>query len=269
MKDESKRFRLDPTKSAKENLYDAARIASCVVARRYRWYGLVGEYRQELLERMILATVVNFIEHKVMQHKYMRVSKEGVKLSFMSNVLSSAWGISAQTVKRYMAELSVTSKEVPGDLLEILHQQQFPLYVSEHESKRQSYEKQVPAIRAKLIREEYEDYVADAEDLGIAPVSFESWLASTEYSKDGEAMYKLLSPEEQKELTETPKNVKPDSELTEEQLMKRFYNREYKKRKKAKEAEAKRMEEYRRKHIAPPGYHFVIIGGVEYIRKNT
>lgn len=81
-----KKFTLKPYLTAYENLWEAA-TSACTYILNGRHLQLLYEERQELLLEMTIATVENFLYHKIFLKKYDR------NYDFWSNVHSSAWSI--------------------------------------------------------------------------------------------------------------------------------------------------------------------------------
>jgi len=81
-----KKFTLKPYLTAYENLWEAA-TSACTYILNGRHLQLLYEERRELLLDMTVATVENFLYHKIFLKKYNR------KYDFWSNVHSSAWSI--------------------------------------------------------------------------------------------------------------------------------------------------------------------------------
>lgn len=81
-----KKFTLKPYLTAYENLFEAA-TSACTYILNGRHLKLLYEERQELLLDMTIATVENFLYHKIFLKKYDR------NYDFWSNVHSSAWSI--------------------------------------------------------------------------------------------------------------------------------------------------------------------------------
>jgi len=81
-----KKFTLKPYLTARENLWEAA-TSACTYILNGRHLQLLYEERRELLLDMTVATIENFLYHKIFLKKYDR------KYDFWSNVHSSAWSI--------------------------------------------------------------------------------------------------------------------------------------------------------------------------------
>ena len=253
------RFALDPNESAKENLWRSAKIAAVVLCKKNRFYGLRGDSRDEILEKITYNAVIYFMYHKVRQHKYRRFADDGRPLTFFDNVLSSAWSASHWTVDSYMKELTVRSNTCDVEtVMPCLHDGEgLPRYLSRNElrdlSRQKKYEDEQPFVRARRVKGEYEDYRVDTEDLGLQPMSFERWLSDTGYNQDEEMMIYLLPPGERIDFKD-----KPQSEIDEARARKRAYDRAYYHRK----TRLKRLQ-------LPPGYRFTERGGQVYIVRDT
>lgn len=239
------RWQLDPNKTAMENLFRAASIATSVIMKSHRWYGLQWDTATELFDELRDATVVHFIAFKVKMHRYTRVSKDGRKLTFLDNVLSSCWSASSNIADKFMKDLTkrTSTHDIEPMKYSLSHESRMPLYLGECENKYKANLKKPyalitrPRARADRVRKEYDDYAADCDDLGVTSLSFEAWLASTGYSRDGDMMEWLLTPEERKGMRNPFKNgkFKQDCECTPAELHRRHYQREYRRRKRAEE----------------------------------
>lgn len=87
------RYKLDPTKSAIENLWDCARVAAVVLLRKYHIRSYIDDKYIDLFNELVMQTVVSFMFLKVRQHEYDR------RHSFFENVYSCCWG--CDTAKKY------------------------------------------------------------------------------------------------------------------------------------------------------------------------
>ena len=100
------RFKLDPSKSAMENLFDCASMATLVIMRAHGFYHLHRAYREELFEMIRDETCRHFIQYKVRKHTYAYTSKDGKPLNFADNVISSCYSVSGNLVDPYMKRLT-------------------------------------------------------------------------------------------------------------------------------------------------------------------
>jgi len=277
-----KRFLLRPDESARENLWRAVQMACRVVCTRYRWYGLVGDSRLELLDELELASYVHFMHIKIRGKGYKRVAANGKKLSFFDNVLSSAWAVSGHAVKKYISTVVQTRAntlrlEAPQqnsageyELIETLSAGDKKLYVSDYKYERKPFGEQTPKQRANTIRAEYAEHLVDCEDMGIGAMDMDTWLDATGYREDSDAMWWLMSREERKA-------VKKQRKAKEREERKARLEAERKARKEAKASEklhreleeirqgmGNRLDEIRERNCPrlPAGWKFVMRDGV-------
>ena len=241
------RFQLDPNKSAMENLYAAARIATATVMKRYNYYGLHGELRDDLFDEIMHRTVEHFVFVKVRRHTYAHTTKDGKrKLVFMDNVLSSSWSASAWTVNRFMAHLTNMSRTGDIDPIKFClgNENRLPNYVSETEAaiKRNKAERQYaklkrPCDRARRLQEAYQDYIMEAEELELCNVlSFDKWLGRNGYTAedDPELFWHLLPYEDKVELRKLNRDIEY-ANLPKDEKHRRDYQREYARKRREKE----------------------------------
>ena len=191
------RFKLVPLeqKSAMEQLWTAARMATAVIGRSHNWWHLRGESFDEFFEILTLATVESFMEHKVRRHKYARVGKDGRPLCFFDNVLSSCWECSPHLIDVYIRGLAtrkMTSDIEPVKFF-LSEGDRMPLYLSRYERPSRKPGTGRPYDRAERVRELYGRYLADAEVMGLRNVlEFGPWLTRNGYTDDEELMWALL-----------------------------------------------------------------------------
>lgn len=283
------RFQLDPNETAAENLWRAVRIATIVVCNRYNWYGLLGSSRVELREEMELAAYCDFISSKVMKHNYKRVSKDGRKLCFFDNVISSVWSICTKVADQYIRKvLDVQAHTVNIDaplntksgectLVDTLTVTNKRYYKSDYDYKTVRISEQTPKQRANSIRKEYEDHRVDCEDMGISPMPLDSWLDSTGYREDSDAMWYLLySKEERREIRKRKKREERDAQIAKrkaERDAERAARKESKLREKMREERDRfgedKLEKIRQNaaRILPRGWEFVEVDGVLCIHR--
>lgn len=266
------RFQLDPNKTAMENVFDCARMATTVIMRSHAWYNLYGELRDELFDEVRDATVAHFITYKVMKHGYRRFSKDGTPLNFASNMISSCYGVCGHIADRFLKRLTRITKTEdiepfayglgPGDGL--------PLYMSDDELDRKYHPRKGnrTSDRAREVREEYQEYALEAEELGLSSIlEFGPWLCRCGYNEDEALMWALeprsvrrsmlaewLKIMKKKELAEVEAHL---DESTRKHLMKRRdYFREYARKRREKER-AEVDGELRKVLGAPPeGYQW-------------
>ena len=190
------RFKLDPNKTAMENVFDCASMATTVIMRSHAWYHLYGELRDELFDEVRDATVTHFITYKVMKHGYRRFAKDGTPLNFASNMISSCYGVCGNIADRFLKRLTKITKTEdiepfayglgPGDGL--------PLYMSDDERDRKYHPRKGnrTSDRAREVREAYLEYTMEAEEMGLYNIlEFGPWLCRCGYNKDEALMWAL------------------------------------------------------------------------------
>lgn len=270
------RFMLDPAKTAMENLYAAARIAVVVIARSHRWWGMVGDCREELFENIREATVEHFIRHKVLEHKYCRVAKDGRKLNFADNVISSCFAVASNVADMYLKDFirRYNSDDIEPIQYGLSVKDRFPLYVSEYEKKthvaKDINELGRPMDRARRVREYYEDYCAEVQEMGLSEtLPFGRWLCRCGYNQDAELMAALLTPAERKEMqqlqAEAMRRMRDDELIAQgatdrelaQKAAKRSYMREWFRRDRERKRIAKDRELAALYGPAPKGYRWV------------
>lgn len=251
------RFKLDPNKTAMENAYDCASMATSVLLSCHAWYHLYGELRDELFDEVRDAAVAHFITYKVKLHRYCRQTKEGRPLNFADNMLSSAFSVCGNVANTYLKRLSKITKTEdiepfayglgPGD--------GFPLYLSDAEREKRYHPRKMNRVwdRASAVRKEYEDYVLECREYGIQDIiGLGQWLTRNGYGDDAELFFYLESKADRKKLLQGQarwlfEQRRDEAEagldyVTRKQLKhSREYQREYARRRRDKErAEADR-----------------------------
>lgn len=201
------RFKLVPLeqKSAMEQVFDCAGMATSVLLSCHAWYHLYGELRDELFNEVRDATVVHFITYKVMKHRYCRVAKDGTPLNFASNMISSCYSVCGNIANSYLKRLSKITKTEdiepfayglgPGD--------GFPLYVSDAERELRHCPRKMNRAwdRASAARKEYEDFVLECREYGIKDIiGLGQWLTRNGYGDDAELFFYLESKADRKKL---------------------------------------------------------------------
>lgn len=195
------RFQLDPNKSAMENVFECASMATSVLLKSHSFYHLWGEPRDELFDEVRDAAVAHFITHKVKMHKYCRQTKDGRPLNFADNMLSSAYSVCGNIANSYLKRLSRinATEDIEPLAFALSPQQALPLYLSYEETfHRQKNHPKFSEMkrgfdRARIVRDLYEDYLAEHKELGLTsePLKFGPWLARNGYSSDGDLMMSL------------------------------------------------------------------------------
>lgn len=99
------RYKLDPNKSAIDNLWDCARVAAKVLLRKYHIRSIIDDKYIDLYDELVMQTVVNFMYLKIRQHDYDR------RFDFFSNVYSAAW--SCQVLKKHFEAEKLSDNVVP------------------------------------------------------------------------------------------------------------------------------------------------------------
>ena len=95
MKFKRRTFKLDPKKTAMENLFSAAYVASATLLFA-KHLSISDDESDELLDEIILNTVSQFLRLKIQQKKYNR------NFDFYRNVFSCAWSVSPRTIEKYL-----------------------------------------------------------------------------------------------------------------------------------------------------------------------
>lgn len=270
------RFQLDPNKSAMENLFDAARVATAVIGRSHRWWHLHGEYFGELFDRILLGTVLSFMEHKVRLHKYARVSKDGRKLCFFDNVLSSCWATSSNVVDDFIKEIDRRNRtsDVEPIKFALTYADRMPIYLNRNDilskcGKARKYSDLLRGCdRAERARELYGRYLAEAELMGLQNVlEFGPWLSRNGYTEDEELMWALEPKEVKRSMLKERDRVMKESALSEEELHRRIYMRKWAKKYREKKA-AELSSEYEKLYGPPPaGWEYYKYGDIVAIRR--
>lgn len=178
------RFKIDPNKTAMQNLWVAAFQASIHILRSHRFYGFYGQDRQDLITDVAMRGVVHFISLKVRQHKYNR------DFNFMDNVMSSVWSGHSIIAEQYIRDLDTRSRTCDiSDIDFALRQGDgFPLYLADREchgnSRKRADFSKLKRVRDKVrrVKELYEDYVEECKDFGISYITdIGGWMHRNEY----------------------------------------------------------------------------------------
>jgi hypothetical protein len=202
------RFKLVPLeeKSAMEQVFSCASMATSVLLSSHAWYHLYAELRDELFDEVRDATVVHFITYKVKLHRYCKQTKDGRPLNFADNMLSSAFSVCGNVANTYLRRLTKMTKTEdiepfayglgPGD--------GFPLYVSDAERENRYHPRKMTHAwdRASTVRKEYEDYVDEFRESGLTgqPLELGPWLVRNGYGDDDELFFYLESKPDRKKL---------------------------------------------------------------------
>lgn len=252
------RFKLVPPEqeSAISQLFHCAAMATSVIMRAHNWYGLYGEYRDELFDIIRDETCRHFIEYKVGRHTYAYTTKDGKPLNFADNVISSCYSVAGNVSDRFLKRLTRFNNTADIEPLKFClgYENRLPNYISETEAssnyKRayRPYSKlQRPCDRARRLREAYQDYTLEAEEMGLSNVlSFGKWLCRCGYNDDEALMWALepktvrrsmlaerLKMMKKKELAEAEAHL---DESTRKYLTnRRDYHREYARKRREKE----------------------------------
>lgn len=265
------RFKLVPLeqKSAMEQLFECASMATTVIMRSHGWYRLYGENRDDLFDMIRDATVSHFIEYKVRRHTYAYATKEGKPLNFADNVISSCYGVSGHIVNQYMKRLKRLNEiqDIEPVKFCLGDNDRLPIYVSEQERiNRYQYKATLerPADRARAVRQLYDEYVDEFKELGLTgePLELGPWLVRNGYGHDDQLFFYLESKSERRKLLQgqarwvfETKQAERDALITNKSVLHaQIYNREYKKRK--RHEEWKRLSlEYEKVYGPPPEGH--------------
>jgi hypothetical protein len=182
-------------------------------------------------------------------------------------MLSSAYSVCGNIANAYLKRLTrINSMDDIEPLKFCLgHENRLPNYISDTEAmsnyKRayRPYSKlRRPCDRARRLREAYQDYTLEAEELGISNVlSFDKWLGRNGYTAedDPELFWNLLPYEEKVELHQLNRDIEY-AKLPKDEKHRRDYQREY--ARKRRERERAEMDRKLREVLgAPPeGYQW-------------
>ena len=263
------RFKLVPLeqKSAMEQLWDCARMATSVIMRSHGWYGLYREYRDEVFEDIVFETVRHFLEFRVRRHTYRRQANDGHPLNFADNVLSSCYGVASRVVDLFMKHLTRLNETADIEPMKfcLSYADKLPIYMNNQERARRWYNRKLerPSDRARAVRREYEDYVDEFHEMGLSgePLGLGQWLTRSGYTDDELFLYMESKADRKKLLQGQARWIFETKQADRDSLIKnksvlhaQIYNREYK-RKKRHEKWMKENEEFRKLLGDPPaGY---------------
>lgn len=253
------RFQLVPpeVKPAMDQLWDCSRMATSVIMRSHGWYGLYREYRDEVFEDIVFETVRHFIEYKVKRHTYRRQANDGRPLNFADNVISSCFGVASRVVDAFMKRLTRINETADIEPIKFClgYEDRLPIYLSDSERvDRYKYKAKMErgSDRARVARQEYEDYLAEFHVLGLSgePLSLGPWLTRNGYGSDDEVFFYMESKPERRKLLQgqarwvfETKQAERDSLIKNKSVLHaQIYNREYKKRKRHEEWKARSLE---------------------------
>jgi hypothetical protein len=193
-------------KSAMEQVFACASMATSVLLSSHAWYHLYGELRDELFDEVRDATVAHFITYKVKLHRYCRQTKDGRPLNFADNMLSSAFSVCGNVANTYLRRLTKITKTEdvepfayglgPGD--------GFPLYVSDTEREKRYHQRKMNRVwdRAIAVRKEYENYLDEFREMQLTgePLELGPWLVRNGYGNDDELFFYMESKPDRKKL---------------------------------------------------------------------
>ena len=267
------RFKLVPLEqeSAISQLFRCARMATILIMKCHGWYGLYREYRDEVFDDIVYETVRHFIEYKVKRHTYCRQTKEGKPLAFADNVLSSCFGVASRVVDVFMKRLTRINETVDIEPMKFClgYEDKLPIYVSDSERiSRYKYKAKLVrgSDRARIARMEYEDYLCEFHELQLSgePLELGPWLVRNGYGPDDDVFFYMESKPERRKLLQgqaqwvsETKQAERDSLIKNKSVLHaQIYNREYKKRKRRAEWEAKSKELAKVLGPPPEGYQW-------------
>ena len=231
---EPRRYKLDPSLSAAENLGLAVKYAVPVVLRRYRLGNIDRETLDEVYAEVRLQTYRHFVEIKVLAHKYCRQTKDGKPLTFFDNVISSCWSVTPNVLYRMKRNIEKRYQTISMEAAAVHYDKELKLwdvlpdadyldndaYVTRYNPlERMENNRKRPCIGLRRVLDEYIDYEVDCILLGIKPITREQWI--------------------ERNATEAEKNT-----IGRTGLDRREYQREYQRQRRAAER-ARRQEEYK------------------------
>lgn len=251
-----------------ENLFRAATQATLFLLKQHGFYGLVGYDRKTLIDDCILHGVRHFIEFKVMKHTYNR------KYPFMSNVMGSVWSVQGNIANKLVKDMVTRyhMNDIANVDFAISTQDGFPLYLSYEETlhhKKRAFKDMKARYKARLVRELYEDYRAEHEQLGLIskPLEFGAWLSRCGYSSDSELMLALEPKAIRRQMVSEHAKILKESELTESERHTREYMREWQRRYRQKKL-LEQSAEFEKLYGKPPeGYAWKERNGVVGLQK--
>ena len=253
-----------------ENLWRAAKQATLHILKTYRFYGLVGYDRRALIEDCILHGVRHFLEFKIGQKRYNR------NFPFMNNVMSSVWSVQKNIADKLVKDMirRYHMADITNVDFAITTQDGLPRYLSYEETchrKKRALKDMKAKYKARLVRELYEDYLFEHEQLGLGvtskPLEFGQWVCRCGYNKDDELMWALEpKPVRRAMLAERIKILK-ESELTDAEKHSREYQREWQRRRRQKKL-LEQSAEFEKLYGKPPeGYAWKERNGIVGIQK--
>jgi hypothetical protein len=263
------RFQLNPKETAMENLFRAATQATLFLLKQHGFYGLVGYDRKTLIDDCILHGVRHFIEFKVMKHTYNR------KYPFMNNVMSSVWSVQGNIANKLVKDMVTRyhMNDIASVDFAISTQDGLPLYLSYEETfhrkkKRAKFKDMRPVDKARVVRELYEDYVAEAKEMDLSEIlDFGPWLSRCGYSADPELMLALEPKAIRRQMVSEHAKILKESELTESERHTREYMREWQRRYRQKKLLEQSAEFEKLYGKPPPGYAWKERKGVVGLQK--
>lgn len=252
-----------------ENLWRAATQSTLHVLKTYRFYGLVGYDRKYLIDECILHCVRHFLEFKIGQKKYNR------DFPFLLNVMSSAWSVQGNIANKLVRDMidRYHMNNIDDISFALSTSDTFPRYLSQdetfhHSKKPLPFEKKRPSDKARLVRQAYEDYLYEADELGISnKLSFDVWLVRNGYNKDEELMLGLEPKAIRRKLIAEHAKILKESELTESERHSREYIREWQRRYRQKKL-LEQSAEYEKVYGKPPeGFAWRLRGNIVGLQK--
>lgn len=211
-----RRWKIDPSKTAMENLYDACSTAckSMMLKTRVRWRN--DDERQEMLDLHTYRGVEVFLD------RYIRGKRYNRKFTFFQNVYSACWSCYTDVLTRY---LNIIKRQInTTDKMETVtyNQDEHPLGLyNKYERGFNSYEKESLDF----------SYLSACS----AEAAFKYvWQCEDEAAKEEHRTVDWLAIDEHRANILQKLHEKYDDGRTARQLHKRAYNREYQRKRRAR-----------------------------------
>ena len=238
-----------------ENLWRAATQATLHILKTYRFYGLVGYDRKTLVEECIFQGVRHFLEFKIGQKKYNK------SYPFMNNVMSSVWTVQGNIADKLVKDMirRYHMADITNVDFAITTQDGLPRYLSYEEAchrKKRALKDRSAKYKAKLVRELYEEYLVEHEELGLIsePLEFGKWVCRCGYNKEESLMWALEPKEVRRSMLAERVRIMKESELTDAEKHSREYQRLWQRRWRQKKLLEQSAEFEKVYGKPPPGY---------------